>query len=893
MADAERLAKSGGPASLTLLQRLKSAVGDGPRILELVREAERSHHEDLQTLAEVYGVAVDVYGHVQSAQDYSFRDLCVKRMRTLCRLNPSEAREFHNRLRTYSIGRADARMYEARAAMEERLGDAAKAVKMLHEGLRVGAQPAEVLQRVLQRLQPQAAVGSNGSLIAEVLSAPSAPAVASDPGAHGSETGPAVPTAGVAATSGLPPPLPVRGASSTSAPTTPSVTVPIPNSSDAVAASVTAAARGAASPATQLDRAPKSSMAVKALSTRQPRILGLGSPMRRLPEDEADGDEEDELLEGIGSCLGGGVIAANQESYTATAMSMMPLSPIKEMDSPAKASSAGSARGGECASATPKAVPRTGGHHAARYVQTPAAASVAAAASAAAASAAAAAAPTPPSPAHSNHETPCKLADVSIDSAAAENPRSGPSKSSKVVVVNGVPYTQIQTIGRGGSSKVYLVQNPAGDKFALKRVMTENAKQLEAFENEVILLQQLRDHPYVIQVEDAEVDRVRGRINIVMEAGDMDLGRFLQSEPRLNLAQIQHLWRQMLEAVQVIHQERIVHSDLKPGNFLLVDGRLKVIDFGIAKRISNDTTNISRDASVGTLSYMAPEAVKQGQLKLGRASDIWSLGIILYQMIYGQPPFAHLEPMQRLLRLSDPCLSIKFPSGHRLEGHSASTKVQFTEVLSRCLQRDPRKRPSLPELLAHPFLSSVTEVRRDAVQSTVGALMSIVLKTVSSSLQIEDLDISNADWQVLADEVWEHLSSPSSSSQPGGGTASLGAISEDAVSPGVRMPLGPFADPTGFAPLQKLLLRCRASGKPTSGVARPALEAEPNSGLQLDIKTGKGALWEARPRAGSPEGDKENRGQSLVPRQPLSEIHPKFVTSRGPGVAISSPQGLR
>ncbi|CAE8639016.1 unnamed protein product [Polarella glacialis] len=753
MADAERLAKSGGPASLTLLQRLKSAVGDGPRILELVREAERSHHEDLQTLAEVYGVAVDVYGHVQSAQDYSFRDLCVKRMRTLCRLNPSEAREFHNRLRTYSIGRADARMYEARAAMEERLGDAAKAVKMLHEGLRVGAQPAEVLQRVLQRLQPQAAVGSNGSLIAEVLSAPSAPAVASDPGAHGSETGPAVPTAGVAATSGLPPPLPVRGASSTSAPTTPSVTVPIPNSSDAVAASVTAAARGAASPATQLDRAPKSSMAVKALSTRQPRILGLGSPMRRLPEDEADGDEEDELLEGIGSCLGGGVIAANQESYTATAMSMMPLSPIKEMDSPAKASSAGSARGGECASATPKAVPRTGGHHAARYVQTPAAASVAAAASAAAASAAAAAAPTPPSPAHSNHETPCKLADVSIDSAAAENPRSGPSKSSKVVVVNGVPYTQIQTIGRGGSSKVYLVQNPAGDKFALKRVMTENAKQLEAFENEVILLQQLRDHPYVIQVEDAEVDRVRGRINIVMEAGDMDLGRFLQSEPRLNLAQIQHLWRQMLEAVQVIHQERIVHSDLKPGNFLLVDGRLKVIDFGIAKRISNDTTNISRDASVGTLSYMAPEAVKQGQLKLGRASDIWSLGIILYQMIYGQPPFAHLEPMQRLLRLSDPCLSIKFPSGHRLEGHSASTKVQFTEVLSRCLQRDPRKRPSLPELLAHPFLSSVTEVRRDAVQSTVGALMSIVLKTVSSSLQIEDLDISNADWQVLADEA--------------------------------------------------------------------------------------------------------------------------------------------
>merc|ERR1719436_1008932 len=133
---------------------------------------------------------------------------------------------------------------------------------------------------------------------------------------------------------------------------------------------------------------------------------------------------------------------------------------------------------------------------------------------------------------------------------------------------------------------------------------------------------------------------------------EMDLGRYLQSEPRLSLAQIQNLWRQMLEAVQVIHNERIVHSDLKPGNFLLVRGRLKVIDFGIAKRISNDTTNIMRDNSVGTLSYMAPEAIKQGQLKLGRASDIWSLGIILYQMVYGHAPFAHLDPMQRLLKLS-------------------------------------------------------------------------------------------------------------------------------------------------------------------------------------------------------------------------------------------------
>lgn len=470
--------------------------------------------------------------------------------------------------------------------------------------------------------------------------------------------------------------------------------------------------------------------------------------MRRLPEDEEADDADQEEQEEADCKAGGSTVGSSvghssiafAEGYTSTAMSLAPLSPIKEVDSPARPSS--------------YPVPPGPLHNEGARV-----------ALAAAVAAAKPVAPTSPQPC--SVEAANKPMDVSIDSAvsvsaepgpAGTSGGTGPMKSSKVVHVNGVPYTQVQTLGRGGSSKVYLVHNASGEVFALKRVATENAKQLEAFQNEVVLLQQLRGCEYVIQVEDAEVDREKGRINIVMEAGDMDLGRFLQSEPKLNLAQMQHLWRQMLEAVQVIHQERIVHSDLKPGNFLLVNGRLKVIDFGIAKKISNDTTNISRDASVGTLSYMPPEAVKQGQLKLGRASDIWSLGIILYQMAYGHPPFAHLEPMQRLLRLNDPALCIQFPPDHRLAGHSSSTQAHLTDVLGRCLQRDPRKRPSLPELLSHPFLSNTAEVRRDSVQNTVGALMRGIMQAVSSALP--EGDIPEHDWQVLADEVWHQLCAP-------------------------------------------------------------------------------------------------------------------------------------
>ena len=65
----------------------------------------------------------------------------------------------------------------------------------------------------------------------------------------------------------------------------------------------------------------------------------------------------------------------------------------------------------------------------------------------------------------------------------------------------------------------------------------------------------------------------------------------------------------MLEAVDTIHEERIVHTDLKPANFLFVKGILKLIDFGIAKAISDDTTNIHRENQVGTLNYISPEAL--------------------------------------------------------------------------------------------------------------------------------------------------------------------------------------------------------------------------------------------------------------------------------------------
>jgi serine/threonine-protein kinase TTK/MPS1 len=299
--------------------------------------------------------------------------------------------------------------------------------------------------------------------------------------------------------------------------------------------------------------------------------------------------------------------------------------------------------------------------------------------------------------------------------------KAGFREDDQHIVVNGARYAKLECIGQGGTCKVYKVVSQKRKIMALKRIRLQGKQKetVDGFIDEIKLLKKLRGKDNIVQIVDAEVCQREGLILVVLEFGEIDLAKMLNKRERQR-AELGHAqlvddnfmrlyFEQMVEAVKTIHEARIVHSDLKPANFLFVEGTLKLIDFGIAKAISHNQapnhTNIVRDHQVGTINYMSPEAILNGQKSaygdiqsVGRASDIWSLGCILYQMAYGHTPFSKINGLvQKLHAITDPNHSIEFPPLPMKNDH-------LIDLMKRCLERRVENRIEISDILRHAYL---------------------------------------------------------------------------------------------------------------------------------------------------------------------------------------------
>ena len=363
--------------------------------------------------------------------------------------------------------------------------------------------------------------------------------------------------------------------------------------------------------------------------------------------------------------------------------------------------------------------------------------------------------PAPPPPKMTMLET----ATANAGAASASQAK----KKRNYISVNGKLFTRMDCIGRGGSSKVYRVMAENYKVFALKRVTLEDQDELaiRGYKGEIDLLKKLEKVDRVVTLLDWEINEERHTLSVLMEMGESDLNRVLtlrlnSEDATFDVTFTRYFWKEMLECVQAVHQYGIVHSDLKPANFLLLQGKLKLIDFGISNAIADDTVNVHREQHIGTPNYMSPEALLDsnagsGQpsitgkvMKLGKPSDVWSLGCILYQMTYGKPPFAHIsDPYRKIMAIPNPKHVISFPD---VGVGGIAVPNGLIRTLRGCLNRNPTQRPTVGQLLTYgdPFLYP-DAAAKDTVpvsQELIARLQHNIIKHVREKGMPSDSELS-------------------------------------------------------------------------------------------------------------------------------------------------------
>ncbi|XP_036241138.1 STE20-like serine/threonine-protein kinase isoform X3 [Molothrus ater] len=257
----------------------------------------------------------------------------------------------------------------------------------------------------------------------------------------------------------------------------------------------------------------------------------------------------------------------------------------------------------------------------------------------------------------------------------------------------------IGELGDGAFGKVFKAQNKETKVLAAAKVIdTKSEEELEDYMVEIDILASC-DHANIVKLLDAFYYENNLWILIEFCAGGAVDAVMLELERPLTEPQIKVVCRQTLEALNYLHENKIIHRDLKAGNILFtLDGDIKLADFGVSAK--NTRTIQRRDSFIGTPYWMAPEVVMCETSKdrpYDYKADIWSLGITLIEMAQIEPPHHELNPMRVLLKIakSDPP-TLAQPS---------KWSSDFKDFLKKCLEKNVDARWSASQLLQHPFVT--------------------------------------------------------------------------------------------------------------------------------------------------------------------------------------------
>ncbi|CEM00893.1 unnamed protein product [Vitrella brassicaformis CCMP3155] len=224
-------------------------------------------------------------------------------------------------------------------------------------------------------------------------------------------------------------------------------------------------------------------------------------------------------------------------------------------------------------------------------------------------------------------------------------------------------------------------------KFIPKRGKTD--RDLSSLRQEINILKRLRHDNIILMLDSFETAE---EICVVTEFAQGELFDVFRDEKKLPENEVRWIASQLVSALHYLHRNRIIHRDLKPQNILVGANRVvKVCDFGFARALSDQTHCLH--SIKGTPLYMAPELVQEKSYDV--KADLWSLGVIVYELYVGKPPF-YTQSLYSLIHMivQNP---VTYPQ---------TMSPTFRSFLDAILQKDPTNRLPTEQLAKHPFIAT-------------------------------------------------------------------------------------------------------------------------------------------------------------------------------------------
>lgn len=252
-------------------------------------------------------------------------------------------------------------------------------------------------------------------------------------------------------------------------------------------------------------------------------------------------------------------------------------------------------------------------------------------------------------------------------------------------------YLNLSLIGEGSTGKVFLAtERETGRQVAIKRMDLTKQQRRELLINEVATMKYYK-HPNIVKMYNSYL--LDDELWLVLEYLEGGALTDIVTKTTMNEQQIATVCLQCLQALAFLHAEGLIHRDIKSDSILLAsDGGVKLSDFGFCAQVSEQVPK--RRSLVGTPYWLSPEIISRQSY--GPEVDIWSMGIMIMEMVDGEPPFYNEPPIQAMKRIRD------MPPP-RLQNHSRISP-DLEDFLSHMLKKDPSQRASARALLQHPFL---------------------------------------------------------------------------------------------------------------------------------------------------------------------------------------------